>query len=168
MRPFEPHACSENESFLFINSVLTVLNLKHEMILRFRRYTHDVVMSDVKWRMPACVFDLFQEKSNPLTSVLQLLGPVVGTVLALHAEVDVGADAAVVQRLDRTHVITHAEEDLRRLVLAEQPHGVHLQRQRKDMHLLRCTTYTVYYICSNSSAAQCIPAQQYSAYHSGT
>lgn len=75
------------------------------------------------------MFDLFQERTETLTSVLQLLGPVVGTVLALHAKVDVGADAAVVQRLDRTHVIAHAEEDLRRLVLAEQTHGVHLQKR---------------------------------------
>lgn len=61
----------------------------------------------------------------------------------MHAEVDVGADAAVVQRLDRTHVITHAEEDLRRLVLAEQPHGVHLQGRRKDTRLLCRTTRAV-------------------------
>ena len=60
------------------------------------------------------------------TSVLELLGPVVGAVFALHAEVDVGADAAVVQLLDRAHIVTHAQEDLRRLVLAQQPQGVHL------------------------------------------
>lgn len=55
------------------------------------------------------------------TSVLELLSPVVGTVFALHAEVDVGADAAVVERLDRANVIAHAQKDLRRLVLAQQP-----------------------------------------------
>ena len=58
-----------------------------------------------------------------------------GTGLPLHAEVDGGADAAVVQRLDRTHVIAHTEEDLRGLILAEQPHGMHLQGQySKTLH----------------------------------
>lgn len=47
------------------------------------------------------------------TSVLKFLSPVVGAVLALHAEVDIGADATVVQRLNWTNVIAHAEEDLR-------------------------------------------------------
>lgn len=60
------------------------------------------------------------------TSVLELLSPVVGAVLALHAEVDIGADAAVVQRLDRANVVAHAQEDLRWLILAQQPQGVHL------------------------------------------
>lgn len=60
------------------------------------------------------------------TSVLKLLSPVVGAVFALHAEVDVGADAAVVERLHRANVVAHAQEDLRRLVLAQQPQGVHL------------------------------------------
>lgn len=60
------------------------------------------------------------------TSVLKLLSPVVRAVFALHAEVDVGADAAVVQRLDRANVVAHAQEDLRRLVLAQQPQRVHL------------------------------------------
>lgn len=73
-----------------------------------------------------------QKASETLTSVLQLLSPVVWTVLPLHAEVDVGADATVVQRLDWTHIITHTEEDLRGLVLAEQPHGMHLQGRHSD------------------------------------
>lgn len=60
------------------------------------------------------------------TPVLKLLSPVVRAVLALHAEVDVGADAAVVQRLHRANVVAHAQKDLRRLVLAQQPQGVHL------------------------------------------
>lgn len=63
----------------------------------------------------------------PSTSVLELLSPVVGAVLALHAEVDVGADAAVVQRLDGADVVAHAEEDLRRLVLAQKAQRVHLR-----------------------------------------
>lgn len=54
------------------------------------------------------------------TSVLELLGPVVGTVFALHAEVDVSPDAAVVQRLNRANVVAHTQEDLRRLVLTQQ------------------------------------------------
>lgn len=61
------------------------------------------------------------------TSVLEFLSPVVGAVFALHAEVDVGADTAVVQRLHRTNVVAHAQEDLRWLVLAQQPQGVHLR-----------------------------------------
>lgn len=61
------------------------------------------------------------------TSVLQLLGPVVGAVLPLHAEVDVGTNAAVVERLHRADVVAHAKEDLRRLVLAQQAQGVHLR-----------------------------------------
>lgn len=61
------------------------------------------------------------------TSVLKLLSPVVGAVLALQAEVDVGADAAVVQRLNRTNIVAHAQEDLRWEVLAQQPQGVHLR-----------------------------------------
>lgn len=60
------------------------------------------------------------------TSVLELLSPVVGAVFALHAEVDVGADAAVVERLHWPNVVAHAQEDLRRLVLAQEPQGVHL------------------------------------------
>ena len=71
------------------------------------------------------------------TSVLELLGPVVGAVFALHAEVDVGADAAVVQRLDRADVVAHAQEDLRRLVLAQQPQGVHLRRGQREEEPLR-------------------------------
>lgn len=75
------------------------------------------------------------EEGETTTSVLELLSPVVGAVFALHAEVDVGADAAVVQRLDRANVVAHAQEDLRRLVLAQQPQGVHLRwRQKKRSH----------------------------------
>lgn len=61
------------------------------------------------------------------TSVLELLGPVVGAVLPLHAEVDVGADAAVVQWLHWANIVAHAKEDLRWLVLAQQAQGVHLR-----------------------------------------
>lgn len=57
---------------------------------------------------------------------MELLNPVVRAVFALQAEVDVGADAAVVQRLDRANVVTHAQKDLRWLVLAQKPQGVHL------------------------------------------
>lgn len=71
------------------------------------------------------------------TSVLELLSPVVGAVFALHAEVDVGADAAVVQRLDRANVVAHAQEDLRRLVLAQQPQGVHLRQRQRENKLVR-------------------------------
>lgn len=60
------------------------------------------------------------------TSVLKLLSPVVGAVFALHAEVDIGANAAVVQWLDWTHIVAHAQEYLRRLILAQQTQGVHL------------------------------------------
>lgn len=62
------------------------------------------------------------------TSILELLSPVVGTVFSLQTEVDVGANAAVVERLHRTHVVAHAQEDLRRLVLAQQAQRVHLRR----------------------------------------
>lgn len=65
------------------------------------------------------------------TSVLKLLSPVVGAVFALHVEVDVGADAAIVRRLDWANVITHAQEDLRWLVLTQQSQRVHL-RSIKD------------------------------------
>lgn len=61
-------------------------------------------------KLALCWVEGFQRVS---TSVLELLSPVVGAVLALQAEVDVGADAAVVQRLDRTDVVAHAQEDLR-------------------------------------------------------
>lgn len=60
------------------------------------------------------------------TSVLKLLSPVVGAVFALHAEVDVSADAPVVEWLYWANVVAHAQEDLRWLVLAQQPQGVHL------------------------------------------
>lgn len=69
---------------------------------------------------------LCKQKLNMCTSVLELLSPVVGAVLALQAEVNIGADAAVVQWLDGANVIAHAQEDLRWLVLAEQSQGVHL------------------------------------------
>lgn len=53
------------------------------------------------------------------TPVLELLGPVVRAVLALHAEVDVCADASIVQWLDGANVVTHAQKDLRWLVLTQ-------------------------------------------------
>lgn len=71
------------------------------------------------------------------TSVLELLSPVVGAVFALHAEVDVGPDAAVIQRLDGANVVAHAQEDLRRLVLAQQPQGMHLRWQGEKRSLLK-------------------------------
>lgn len=66
------------------------------------------------------------------TSVLKLLGPVVGAVFALHAEVDVGANAAIVERLDRTNIVAHTQEDLRWLVLAQQPQRVHLMKTERE------------------------------------
>lgn len=48
-------------------------------------------VSTLQW--DKCWVEGFQRVS---TSVLKLLSPVVGAVLALQAEVDVGADAAVV------------------------------------------------------------------------
>lgn len=83
------------------------------------------------------------------TSVLKLLSPVVGAVFALHAEVDVGADAAVVQRLDRANVVAHAQEDLRRLVLAQQPQRVHLGSKTEKRRFLR--------IKSAKSSLKCEP-----------
>ena len=62
-----------------------------------------------------CILALFQQPF--VHSVLQLLCPVVGAVLALHAEVDVGANAAVVQRLHWANIVAHAEEYLRGLIL---------------------------------------------------
>lgn len=66
---------------------------------------------------------------NSVTSVLWTQGAVVGAVAALLAEVDVGPDAALQQRLGGPGVVAHAHEDLVGLVLAEQAQGVHLQVQ---------------------------------------
>lgn len=60
------------------------------------------------------------------TSVLGPQHTVVRTVPSL-TEVDVGANAALVQWLRRPHVVTHTEEDLRGLVLAEETKGLHLK-----------------------------------------
>lgn len=65
------------------------------------------------------------------TSVLRPQHTVVRTVPSL-TEVDVGADAALVQWLGRPHVVTHTEEDLRRLVLTEETKRLHLKRYWKD------------------------------------
>lgn len=61
-----------------------------------------------------------------VTSVLGPQGAVVGAVAALLAEVDVGSDAALQQRLGGPGVVAHAQEDLVGLVLAQQAQGVHL------------------------------------------
>lgn len=63
-----------------------------------------------------------------LTSVLWAEGTVVGAVAALLAEVDVGSDAALQQRLGGPGVVAHTHEDLVGLVLAEEAQGVHLWR----------------------------------------
>lgn len=60
------------------------------------------------------------------TSVLKLLSPVVRAVFALHAKVNIGANAAVVQWLNWAHIVAHAQEYLRWLILAQQTQGVHL------------------------------------------
>lgn len=65
-----------------------------------------------------------------LTSVLRPHRPVVGTVSSL-TEVDVGADAALVERLRWPHVVTHTQEDLRRLVLTEKSKRLHLMTVRR-------------------------------------
>lgn len=62
------------------------------------------------------------------TSVLKFLSPVVGAVFALHAEVDISADTTIVQWLNWTNIITHAEENLRWQVLAQESQRVHLRR----------------------------------------
>ena len=64
-----------------------------------------------------------------ITSVLWAKGAVVGAVAALLAEVDVGADAALQQPLGGPGVVTHAQEDLVGLILAEEAQGVHLRRR---------------------------------------
>lgn len=69
----------------------------------------------------------FLDSSGRVTSVLWAQGAVVGAVAALLVEVDVGSDAALQQRLGRPGVVAHAQEDLVRLVLAEEAQGVHLQ-----------------------------------------
>lgn len=63
-----------------------------------------------------------------ITSVLWAEGTVVGTVAALLAEVDVGPDAALQQRLSGPDVVTHAQEDFVGLILTEEAQGVHLWR----------------------------------------
>lgn len=68
-----------------------------------------------------------------ITSVLWAEGAVVGTVAALLAEVDVGPDAALQQRLRGPGVVAHAHEDLVGLVLAEQAQGVHLWRDKRGV-----------------------------------
>lgn len=96
-------------------------------------FDHKIERGTVKktWRRRAAKQELTRmEGWWTFTSILQLLSPVVGAVLALHAEVDVGADAAVVEGLDRPHVVTHAEEYLRGLVLTQQPQRVHLEGMR--------------------------------------
>lgn len=67
-----------------------------------------------------------------ITSVLWAKGAVVGAVAALLAEVDVGTDAALQQGLGGPGVVTHAQEDLVGLILAEEPQGVHLWRKERD------------------------------------
>lgn len=64
-----------------------------------------------------------------ITSVLWAKGAVIGAVTALLAEVDVGADAALQQRLGGPGVVAHAQEDLVGLILAEEAQGVHLRRR---------------------------------------
>lgn len=54
---------------------------------------------------------------------------VVWAVFSLQAEVNVGADAAVDQRLNWTDIVTHAQEDLRWLVLAQEAQRVHLRKR---------------------------------------
>lgn len=66
-----------------------------------------------------------------ITSVLWAEGAVVGAVAALLAEVDIGSDAALQQRLGGPGVVTHAQEDLVGLVLAEEAQGVHLWRRSR-------------------------------------
>lgn len=67
-----------------------------------------------------------------VTSVLGAQGAVVGAVAALLAEVDVGSDAALQQRLGGPGVVAHAQEDLVGLVLAEEAQGVHLRGDEPD------------------------------------
>lgn len=64
------------------------------------------------------------------TSVLRPHHAIVGTVSSL-TEVDVGADAAVVERLRWSHVVTHTQEDLRRLVKTEKSKRLHLMRVKR-------------------------------------
>lgn len=77
--------------------------------------------------LPAGTETLFLDSSGRVTSVLRAQGAVVGAVAALLVEVDVGSDAALQQGLGRPGVVAHAQEDLVRLVLAEEAQGVHLQ-----------------------------------------
>lgn len=68
---------------------------------------------------------LMQSVMARQTSVLQPQHTVVGTVSSL-TKVDVGADTALVDWLCWSHVITHAQEDLRGLVLTEKTKRLHL------------------------------------------
>lgn len=64
-----------------------------------------------------------------ITSVLWAKGAVVGAVTALLAEVDIGSDATLQQRLGGPGVVAHTQEDLVGLVLAEETQGMHLWRK---------------------------------------
>lgn len=66
--------------------------------------------------------------THRVTSVLWAEGAVVGTVAALLAEIDVGPDAALQQRLSGSDVVTHTQEDLVGFVLTEEAQRVHLWR----------------------------------------
>lgn len=70
--------------------------------------------------------------SGPLTSILQSLSPVIWTVSDQHVEVDVGADASVVERLCWTNIVTHAQKNNRGIILTQETHRVHLQQQHRE------------------------------------
>lgn len=65
-------------------------------------------------------------------SVLWAKGTVVGAVAALFAEVDVGPDAALQQRLGGPGVVAYTHEDLVGFILAEEAQGVHLHLRHVD------------------------------------
>lgn len=77
--------------------------------------------------MKTLVLQTHTDTHTYTTSVLWAEGTVVGTVAALLAEVDVGADAALQQRLSGPDVVAHAQEDLVGLILTEEAQGVHLE-----------------------------------------
>lgn len=84
----------------------------------------------IEYLMICLIYSCRNNSATPphITSVLWAEGAVVGAVSTLLAEVDVGSDAALQQRLGGPGVVAHTQEDLVGLILAEEAQGVHLWR----------------------------------------
>lgn len=71
-----------------------------------------------------------------ITSVLWSEGTVIWAIATLLAEVDVGSNAALQQRLGGPGVVTHTQEDLVGFVLAKEAQRVHLWKHNSVQFVL--------------------------------